>query len=231
MQTSSNYETLKNSYHMPSNIPALEATLNSNGINMSNIPESVRSCIGYVSRIRLQKKDNLTTYPFTGFVAMLGDDCSGQLLMPSYTYKKKDGEGPSIYTLGKMDVFNPSALRKGKPVVVVTDIIAALKISSYGIEAVSIGKADPSKYLIPLIDQVIYEGNKIPKIYYHLPEKKGRYFAEELDERDIPCLDVTKAIRTGSISADFTRAQVFRLNTVISQISFPALAEARKATA
>lgn len=216
MQTSSNYETLKNSYHMPSSISTLKTTLNAQGIDMNSLPEAVRSCIGYSSRIRLQKKDLSKTYPFTGVVAMLGDDGSGQLLMPSY--KKKDGEGPSIYTLGKMDVFNPAALRSGKPVVVVTDIIAALKLASYGIEAVSIGTAAPGKYLIPLIDQVLHEGKLIPKIYFHLPEKKGLYLTKELDERGIPCLDISRAVSTGAAFSDFTRSQAVKLSTVVSQI-------------
>lgn len=216
MQTSSNCETLRNSYHRASSIPALKTALNAQGIDMNSLPEAVRSCIGYSSRIRLQKKDLSKTYPFTGVVAMLGDDGSGQLLMPSY--KKKDGEGPSIYTLGKMDVFNPSALRSGKPVVVVTDIIAALKLASYGIEAVSIGTAAPGKYLIPFIDQVLHEGKLIPKIYFHLPEEKGLYLTKELDERGIPCLDISRAVSTGAAFADFTRSQAAKLSTVISQI-------------
>lgn len=216
MQTSSNYATLKNSYHMPSSISSLKTTLNAQGIDLNSLPESVRSCIGYSSRIRLLKKDLSKTYPFTGVVAMLGDDGSGQLLMPSY--KKKDGEGPSIYTLGKMDVFNPSALRSGKPVVVVTDIIAALKLASYGIEAVSIGTAAPGKYLIPLIDQVLHEGKLIPKIYFHLPEKKGLYLTKDLDERGIPCLDIIRAVSTGAAFSDFTRSQAVKLSTVVFQI-------------
>lgn len=147
---------------------------------------------------------------------MLGDDGSGQLLMPSY--KKKDGEGPNIYTLGKMDVFNSSALRRGKPVVVVTDIFAALKLASYDIEAVSIGTAAPGKYLIPLIDQVLHEGKLIPKIYFHLPEKKGLYLTKDLDERGIPCLDIIRAVSTGAAFADFTRSEAVKLSTVVSQI-------------
>ena len=214
----SNYDTLKNTYHTASNISILESKLDEQGISMDKLPASVRSRIGYVTRIKLRKKDGSKTYPFSGLVAMLGDDSSGQLLAPSYV--RKTGEVPNTYTLGKMEVFNPSALRSGKPVVVLTDFLAALKLSSYGIEAVSIGIAYPNKYLIPLIDQVTYEGMKIPKIYYHLPEKKGRYFAKDLYARNISGNDIYNAIRSGEILSDFSSFQLKKLDEVIADIKF-----------
>ena len=214
----SNYDTLKNSYHTASNVSILESKLAEQGIRMDWLPASVRSQIGYVKRIMLRKKDGSQTYPFSGFVAMLGDDNSGQLLAPSYV--RKTGEEPNAYTLGKMDVFNPSALRSGKPVVVLTDFLAALKLSSYGIEALSIGIAYPSKYLIPLIDQVTSEGTRIPKIYYHLPEKKGMCFAKDLYARNIPGNDVCDAIRSGDILSDYSSFQLAKLNEVLTDIKF-----------
>lgn len=64
MQTSSNYETLRNSYHRASSIPALKTTLNAQGIDLNSLPESVRSCIGYSSRIRLPEKGPLKDISF-----------------------------------------------------------------------------------------------------------------------------------------------------------------------
>lgn len=226
---SSNYETLRNSYHTPSNINILKSRLDEQGIRMDQLPASVRSQIGYATKVRLLKKDGSKTYPFTGLVAMLGEDSSGQLLVPSYV--RKNGEVPNVYTLGKMDVFNPAALRKGKPVVVLTDFLSALRLSSYGIDAVSIGTADPRKYLIPLIDHMAYEGIRIPKIYYHLPEKKGRYFAKDLLVRDIPGTNINNAIRSGEILSDFSSFQLAQLNAVLADVTFDTPSRSKAAAA
>ena len=61
---------------------------------------------------------------------------------------------------------------------------------------------------------------KIPKIYYHLPEKKGRYFAKELYARNIPGNDIYNAIRSGEILSDFSSFQLKKLDEVIADIKF-----------
>lgn len=184
--TQINTSNIMRTFHAPVSSKKLDTFLKKINIDKNSLPESIQANIGFMENANFLRKTT-GTFKFTGMVALLGDGSSQTMV------RNTKDNGIISFNLGPCDVFNPEALDQEKTVIIVPSLIGALKLSSLGLNAISIGSSCPLRYLIARIDEKLIRGEVLPPMLYLLPEKVGHKLDKDLELRCIRHANVLDA--------------------------------------
>ncbi len=225
-----NVEKIKTTFHDENNVRILSSILKSTGIDYDKLPMPIKKEIGYVKDLELKRKGSEATYKFTGLVAMLGMTGDGQLYLRKRKVESdKEGFTTSPFFCNKMEIFNPHGLYVDGPVIIVPDFLSALKLNSYGMNAISIGNSAAGKYFLPALDQAIKETNVKPEIHFYLPRWNTTGLKRALSRRGIKAVDLKDEISSFSFDDTFSANQLQILRKILPSIELQELPARRMA--
>lgn len=226
-----NTEKIRTTFHSTENVRLLSSMLKSSGIAYDSLPAPIKDEIGYVKNLELSKKHSDGSYRFSGLVAMLGRAEDGQLLLRNRKIEEgKEGFVSSPFYCDKMEIFNPNALYADAPLIIVPDFLAALKLNSHGMNAISIGNSSVRRYLIPALDKVMMKRRNRPEVHFYLPEWNANTLKRALNRMRIKYYDLNDEISSFYFGRSFSEEQIQTLREILPTIKLQEL-PARKIAA